>query len=92
MLKIVKTFNNKKSYLVAAVRVSVEEDCVLCEVRNLCQAITAMTISVSVFVFLFKKDGLHVLKLLPVIVSWSLSTRLDTSKDLCVHSGGNNSQ
>ena len=34
----------------AAVRVSVEEHCVLCEVQTFCQAITVMTVPVSVFV------------------------------------------
>jgi hypothetical protein len=43
-----------------AVRVSVEEHCVLCEVRTLCQAITTMTLSVIVFVFVCKDDSLHV--------------------------------
>ena len=46
MLKIVETFNHKKRYVVAAVRVSVEEHFVLCEVRNFCKAVTAVTVSV----------------------------------------------
>ena len=33
-----------------------------------------------------KNDGIHVLNLLPVIVFFSLSTRLDTSKYQRVHS------
>ena len=69
MLKIVKTFNHKIRHVVAAVRLSVEEHCVLCEVRTFCKAVTAVTISVSVFVCLCKKEGLHVSKFLPVIVT-----------------------
>jgi hypothetical protein len=65
----------------AASRVFVEEHCVLCEVRTLCQAITAMTVPVFVFICLCKNDCLHVLKLVPVIVTCSLCTLLDTRKD-----------
>ena len=65
----------------AAVRVSVEEHCVLCEVHTICQAITPMPVPVSVFVCLSKNDGLRVLKLLPVIDTCSLCTVLDKRKD-----------
>jgi len=81
MLKIVKTFNSSKQYVMAAVRVSVEEHCVLCDVRNLWQTITAMSVSIGVFVCLCKSESLHVLKLLLVSVSCSLCTLLDIHKD-----------
>jgi hypothetical protein len=41
---------------------SVEEHCVLCDVRTICQAITAMSVTVSVFVCLYNNDGLHAFK------------------------------
>ena len=53
----------------AAVRVSVEVNCVLCEILNLSQAIAAITVSVIVFVFRCNNDRLHVLKLILVIVT-----------------------
>ena len=65
----------------AAVWVSVVEHFFLCEVRTICQAITAITVFVSVFVCLCKNEGLHVLKLLQAIVTCSVITRLDTRKD-----------
>ena len=65
----------------AEVWVSVVEHFLLCEVRTFCRAITAITVSVSVFVCLCKNEGLHVLKLLPAIVTYSVNTRLDTRKD-----------
>ena len=57
-VKIVKSLTE-----MAAVSISVEEHSVLCEVCNICQAITAMTVSLSVFICLCKNEGLHVLKL-----------------------------
>ena len=90
MLKFVETFNHKKRYVFATVRVSVEEHCVLCEVRNLCQTITSMTLSVSVFVCRCNNDRLHALKLLPIIVSCLFCSWLDARKDQYVQSAGNN--
>jgi hypothetical protein len=44
MLKTVNNFNSRKEYILAVVRVSVEEHCVLCEVRTLCQAVITVTV------------------------------------------------
>ena len=54
------------------------------------ECIRLMTAPVSVFVCICKNDSLLILNLVPVIVSCSLCTRLDTHKYQCVHIAGNN--
>jgi hypothetical protein len=54
------------------------------------ECIRLMTAPVSVFVCFCKIDGLYVLKLLPVIVKFSLCTLSDTRNNQWVHSAVNN--
>jgi len=65
----------------AALRASIEEHCVLCEVRALCREITPVREFVIVFICFCKNDDLHVLNQLPVNVTSSLCIRLDTRND-----------
>jgi len=64
----------------AWVRVSVEEHCVLCEVRTFSRARTAVTLSDSVR-FSLKLERFHVLKRILVNITTTLCTLLDTRKD-----------